>query len=265
MECYDHLGNKYNSYAEMYRSYGLDKKTFHNRLYKGWSIGDILTTPIKATGKVCDHLGNKYRSIREMCKVYGISPDTYKNRARLGWDLEKILTTEKSTSAGVKQHGNKRNQEMYDHLGNRYSNKTKLCEAYGITAVTFNNRDNLGWTLKEILTGEREKHHKSNSSHIMESLDDIINQYGLDKTTIKNNIKIIARRLKDCWDIEVALLGDKRAVTLQFIGLNNKSYYRTTWSYDYVTARQIIEHYRPDLLAKYDEYNPTGEYNPYRG
>ena len=40
-----------------------------------------------------------------------------------------------------------------DHLGNVYSTKSAMCEAYGITMNTFNGRIANGYTLEEALTG----------------------------------------------------------------------------------------------------------------
>ena len=48
-----------------------------------------------------------------------------------------------------------------------------------------------------------------------------------------------------------------------FINLDGKAYYKLSWSTDPVNTRQIIAHYRPDLLEAYDKSNPTGEYRPY--
>lgn len=53
-------------------------------------------------------------------------------------------------------------------------------------------------------------------------------------------------------------------VRVAFIGLNSKAYHPVDWiDYKFATARQIVEHYRPDLVTAYDAVNPTGEYKPY--
>lgn len=86
------------------------------------------------------------------------------------------------------------------------------------------------------------------------------------------------RSLAETWDISEDLLGDRLksgmemcvalvvkndAVELMFIGLDGKARYKLPWSENPQTAREIIEHYRPDLLQAYDKYNPTGKYEPY--
>lgn len=54
-------------------------------------------------------------------------------------------------------------------------------------------------------------------------------------------------------------------VYLSFIGSDGRAYYMIPVPeiHGYFTARQIVEHYRPDLVAAYDAVNPTGEYRPY--
>ena len=63
-------------------------------------------------------------------------------------------------------------------------------------------------------------------------------------------------------DAEVALICTD-AVSLRFIGLNGRAYYKVAGKDGYFTARQIVEHYRPDLLADYDKYYPDGKCSPF--
>ena len=82
---------------------------------------------------------------------------------------------------------------------------------------------------------------------------------GIEFDTIKN-------RMSGKWDTEVSVVippADGIRTRIKFIGLNGKSYYKVKWSEVLVTARQIVEYYRPDLLDAYDKSNPTGEYRPY--
>ena len=41
--CWDHLGRKYESHAEMCRAWGVDVRAFGNRIQYGWSIKGALT------------------------------------------------------------------------------------------------------------------------------------------------------------------------------------------------------------------------------
>ena len=40
----------------------------------------------------------------------------------------------------------------YDHLGNEFENKTKMCEHYGVKKRNFEKRISRGWSLKRALT-----------------------------------------------------------------------------------------------------------------
>lgn len=90
--------------------------------------------------------------------------------------------------------------------------------------------------------------------------------FGIPESTLRH-------RLENDWDIEVALIVSTDSVTLGFMGLDGKAYYRVSWldknsaeygSGNIQTSREIVEHYRPDLLDAYDKSNPTGEYHPYK-
>lgn len=97
-----------------------------------------------------------------------------------------------------------------------------------------------------------------------------ISAFGVDYPSIRNaavafNLpeSTLRRRLARGVDTEIALIAPVNNCRLAFIGLNNKAYHRAKWcKLDYATSRQIVEHYRPDLLAAYDAANPTGEYSP---
>lgn len=84
------------------------------------------------------------------------------------------------------------------------------------------------------------------------------------------------RNLAEAWHISEDLLSDRLKahiepcvavlttdyLELAYIGLDDKARYKLPWSELPVTARQIIEHYRPDLIDLYDKHNPTGKYEP---
>lgn len=74
----------------------------------------------------------------------------------------------------------------------------------------------------------------------------------------------LRRRLAAGADVEVALIAPANMRRRPaFIGVNSKAYHRVKWlDCKYATARQIVQHYRPDLVATYDVVNPTGEYSP---
>ena len=71
-------------------------------------------------------------------------------------------------------------------------------------------------------------------------------------------------RLQNNLESEVALVCTDQ-VTCRFLGLDARAYHSVPWNSDLVTTREIVEHYRPDLLAAYDAANPDGEYKYYKG
>ena len=76
--------------------------------------------------------------------------------------------------------------------------------------------------------------------------------------------RTLARRLKQGFDIDAACtIPSGSKVTLEFIGLNEKAYYKISGIEELLTCRQIIEYYRPDLLSEYDKLHPNGAYFPY--
>ena len=88
--------------------------------------------------------------------------------------------------------------------------------------------------------------------------------FGIPESTLCN-------RLKNDWDIEVALIVSTDKVTFYYVGLDRQARYKTPWAEKNLdgwpnpqTAREIVEHYRPDLLDAYDKSNPTGQYHPYK-
>ena len=44
---YDHLGNVFNTRAEMCAHWGINSVLFHSRHMKGWSLKEILTKPVR--------------------------------------------------------------------------------------------------------------------------------------------------------------------------------------------------------------------------
>lgn len=116
-EVTDHLGNKYRSRSLMAKAYGISSLTVGDRLKRGWSMEEALTTPIDTSNyrktkkvtkvKVQDHLGNWYDSYYELAKAYGLSFSTLYGRvAKLGWSIEKaLLTPTQERKIGTRKRG----------------------------------------------------------------------------------------------------------------------------------------------------------------
>ena len=115
-EVVDHKGNSYRSVAQMARSYGISSITLHERLKRGWSIEESLTTPVDTSNyrkskkimniRVKDHLGNWYDSYYALAKAYGLSFSTLYGRvAKLGWSIEKALLTPTQSRTSKRKKG----------------------------------------------------------------------------------------------------------------------------------------------------------------
>ena len=250
-ECNDHLGNSFKSISDMCKHWGIKPSLYGHRIKLGWSIEQALTTPTKQAGNWCnDHLNNKYSTIEDMCSKYGITKSAYKYRINKGWSLEKTLTTPMTEA-------NRRNG-VDDHLGNHYQNIETMCKHYNRSIQTFFYRIRQGWTLEAALTERLGSSAKvadgfGNSSC---SFTELAVKYEANYGTLRDRVK---RGIEVC----VALIC-KEYVELGFVGLDGKARYKLYWSENLQTARQIIEHYRPDLLSAYDKHNPTGKYEPYQ-
>ena len=116
-EVTDHLGNKYRSLSLMARTYGIKPITLRNRLERGWSVREALTTSVDTPAhrktwsvegiKVQDHKGVWYNSYYELAKAYGLTISTlYGRLVRLGWSIEKaLLTPAKERKTGTRKRG----------------------------------------------------------------------------------------------------------------------------------------------------------------
>lgn len=115
-EVVDHKGNSYHSVAQMARSYGISSITLHERLKRGWSVEEALTTPVDTSSyrkskkitnvKVQDHLGNWYDSYYALAKAYDLSFSTLYGRViKLGWSIEKALLTPTQSRTSKRKKG----------------------------------------------------------------------------------------------------------------------------------------------------------------
>lgn len=74
----DHLGNKYPSIQAMITAYGLNVSTYNTRKKHGWSLEEILTTPIKDN---IEYLGN---TVQMNNGLYATVIEKYKAKIRRG-------------------------------------------------------------------------------------------------------------------------------------------------------------------------------------
>ena len=180
--CKDHLGNEFPSKSAMCKHYGIDKKTYVDRIEKRhMSLKDALTTPVKKqhNGPCKDHMGNKFPSITAMCKHYGIGIDTFNKRIN-----EKHMSLEDALTTPVKKQ---KPIPCKDHLGNEFPSKKAMCKYYGINPCTFKDRiDKKQMSLKDALTTPTKKLQQSCKDYLGNEFPSeaaMCKQYGINQGT----------------------------------------------------------------------------------
>lgn len=257
VSCIDHLGNTFDSKLSMCKHYGISAPAFDSRIKSGWDIEKALTYK----GRVYkDHKGNEFEQLKDMLEKYGIPYTTYSNRVKNGWTLKKILTTP------VKEA-----EKVIDHLGNEYESERQMLLNYDISYHAYKLRMSQGWSSEEALTKPMKKsdYYKYKDLEAFgfkfKSIRELIRELNIDNIDVTT---LQLRLQQECIEIEaVSVIGGTNkhySYKPRFIGLNNKAYYDMPWSDKPVTTRQVVEHFRPDLLDTYDMCNPTGEYRPYK-
>lgn len=188
---YDHLGNEFASITDMCNHYKTVTPTaFNERIAKGWTVEQALTTPSSIPDKPCDHLGNEYETVDDLCAAYGISVNTYYGRMKSKWSLEDRLTIPPG------EH-----KPVYDHLGNKFKSKVKMCEYYNINYGTFKDRMKNNWTLEKALTTpSNETIQYDHLGNIFESKTKLCEHYGI-KTQRFNYFKDKGYTIEECLNI----------------------------------------------------------------
>ena len=143
----DHLGNEFESYAQMFKFYGVNYNTGLWRLQNGMTIKDTLTKPVTRNCiPAKDHLGNEFPSISAMFRHYNIDVCYGFSRMNM-FSIKEILTNSypKRLFTNAKK--------CTDFKGNEYDSISDMCRHYGISVTTFCQRYNTyHWSLKDSLT-----------------------------------------------------------------------------------------------------------------
>ena len=152
----DHLGNEYETLKKMCKAYGINQATYTRRVKKlGWSTKQALTLPLGSTiieGSNGPHTevtvgGKKYYSINQAAEAHGKKNSTvYMRINKYGW------STEEAFCRKVIKY---RARPTKDHLGNKFSSTTEMCNYYGITVGCYYSRIRKGWTLKKTLLTDK--------------------------------------------------------------------------------------------------------------
>ena len=201
----DHKGNVFESESALCRFYHLPLTTFKNRILRGWTLEEALTTDItKHTRKhpkkkYYDHLGNSYESITAMCNAYNIPRQVYHARvSNMKWPIERALTTPVCENP-------KNSIKIQDHLGNNFKSISEMCRYYHIGQNLYHIRLNAGWSLEKILTTPPKpindmsaKTHIDHLGNVYESQNALCRAYNISKS-------MFATRIKAGWTLEDAL------------------------------------------------------------
>lgn len=255
-------GVEYKSLFSLCKKLNLPLDTINYRIRHGYSLEEALHTPIKRIEYV-ELGGKRYKSLHELCRELNINYYTIISRLSRGYTIEQAINEDAHRGHKVK-HALKAKQITIN--GAKYSSLGEACKDYGISKQTVYNRLKRGMNIEDAITLEKKNPWKKSKLNIntlsimgktYDSLAKLSNEYKASQDRVRS-------RILSGLDVEVAVISET-STSLRFIGLDNKSYYHVAWSNDYVTARDIVKYYRPDLVSLYDRYNPTGEYNPYRG
>ena len=247
-------GIKYNNIKELCNYLDIPYTTVLNRVNTGYTIEQAIETHIINHNKPKKTIinGKEYSSIRQACIDLGKSPSTIYRNLKLGYSIEDAFEKESD-----------RHKKFIDNpiiINNKtYSSIKKACTDLDIQYDRVCSRIRNGYTINDAFSLEDQR--KCIQIDLMgkkfSSILELVNEYNIAYNTV-------SRRLQAGLDKEVAIINIHN-IHLKYIGMDNKAYYNIGSNPEYVTARQIIEQYRPDLLDLYDKYNPKGKYNPYRG
>ena len=178
-----------------------------------------------------------------MCRHYGVNRATVESRLKAGMNLHDALTKPSMM------------QEVHDHKGNSYKYLKEMLRHYGISEKTFYTRKAKGWSLERILT-EPTNH--------MRGVNVMGTQYTSIREAVRNvgsvvTIMAVEARTRHGIDFLVASICPDR-IRINHIGLDGVTYYKVEKHKKLMTTRDIISEYRPDLLSRYDTWNPKDLY-----
>lgn len=95
----DHLGNQYDTIADMARAYKISPAVLKSRLKNGWNVEQALYQPVADSARV-DHRGIQYQSTKQMCDAYHISVPLFCGRISRGYSIEEALTLPRNMYVG---------------------------------------------------------------------------------------------------------------------------------------------------------------------
>lgn len=142
MKQYEYKGKKY-ALKQLSQMTGLSEHIMRNRLYSGWSIEQVVETPLSNT---YEYKG-KWYTTKQLSQMTGLSKRTIITRLQRGWSVERVVETPKQI-VGVDYVPFVKGG-IYNYNGKEYSLK-ELSEISGISTRRLYKRIKvLGYTVKE--------------------------------------------------------------------------------------------------------------------
>lgn len=150
-ECTDHLGKTYKCKKDMCSAYGITAVDYNRRTAAGWTLEQILTTPVgKKTVRIdididrLDFNGERFATYKDLCEKYGMNYNTFGNRISRGWSVEAAVLLPIDDAY--------HHIPVCDHNGDQYTSKKEMCAAYNVPYDRFKKRIHDGWTIEAALT-----------------------------------------------------------------------------------------------------------------
>ena len=85
-------------------------------------------------------------TLHDVCAKYGISYGLLTTRLKRGFSWE-----DATTRKVLESYSQRTAREPIDHLGNEYESLNEMCAAWSVSRTLFNDRMQIGWTLKDAL------------------------------------------------------------------------------------------------------------------
>ena len=184
---FDHLGNAFESEAEMCEAYGINHYTYTARMKRGWNRGEALTIEPYKPDEMQAVLKEVERYDPE--DVMRALSD-YKRRGM----LRKRKTFQSKNSRGPIR------PPVKDHQGHSFKNQNEMCKFWGIEYKVFHNRDMNDWPICYALTYPKGGPYvfRDHNGNEFRSLAKMCNYYDIDR-------KVFRDRMDHGWNLKDAL------------------------------------------------------------
>ena len=135
---------QYTSVAKAAQASGVDPGVARERIRRGWSPEEALSTPVpeNARGKSVTILGERYPSIAAAARAHGLTRGIVQNRISQGWTLSDAVT--------VPAHEAPRSIPV-EYRGRRFKSLTAATEALGVDRSSLMRLRKAGMSVERVL------------------------------------------------------------------------------------------------------------------